>query len=194
MQDLACIRATLEMQDVLLPLRQVTLWAEVKPAELLLLKGAFPLPVEQEESPPPQPPAVPWKLTPSSVGVARRRHARASAGSAAARSSCSRSTSSPSAGSSTVRRALAPGRRPAQVADRARRRARPRRAGPQHLARAGARGRLQVLPAGDPAQRPGGHPHRPTPSHPFRMQQRRPPAHQGRGQERRRRLPSSSPS
>jgi hypothetical protein len=72
LQDLNCVRTALEMQGILTPLQKVTLWTEVTPEELIALKGAFPLPIEQSECPPPVSPGQPWKLTPASVGEAQR--------------------------------------------------------------------------------------------------------------------------
>jgi len=71
-QDLSCIRATLTMQSILTPLQQVMLWAEAGPAELATLQAALQLPVRQAERPPPKAPASAWKLTPATVGEAKR--------------------------------------------------------------------------------------------------------------------------
>jgi hypothetical protein len=74
-QDLSCAQATLAMQDILLPLQKMLVWAEVSPEELTALHGALPLPIEQEECPPPVAPRQAWKLVPSVVGEARRTRA-----------------------------------------------------------------------------------------------------------------------
>jgi hypothetical protein len=71
-QDLSCARATLEMQEVLLPLQQIVLWTEVKPEERAALQKAFNVRVVVEEGPPPEPPAQGWKLTPAAIGEAQR--------------------------------------------------------------------------------------------------------------------------
>lgn len=71
-QDLNCARATLDMQEILLPLQQIVLWTPVKAEEKTALQGAFNLPVIEEEGPPPEPPEQPWKLTPAEIGEARR--------------------------------------------------------------------------------------------------------------------------
>jgi hypothetical protein len=71
-QDLNSVRATLEMQDILAPLRQVVAWTPLKPEERALLQAAFSAPVSEEEMPPPQMPAQTWRLTPSAIGEARR--------------------------------------------------------------------------------------------------------------------------
>ena len=71
-QDLSTIRSTLEMQDILTPLRLVVAWTPLKPDERIALKGAFNLQVVEEEGPPPEAPAQPWKLTPNAIGAARR--------------------------------------------------------------------------------------------------------------------------
>jgi hypothetical protein len=74
-QDISCAQATLAMQDILMPLQKMLLWTEVSPTELTALKGALPLPIEQEEGPPPVAPKQMWKLTPAVVGEARRARA-----------------------------------------------------------------------------------------------------------------------
>ena len=71
-QDLNSVRATLEMHEILLPLRLVVAWMPLKPDELIALKGAFNIQVLEEEGPPPEIPAQPWKLTPNAIGEARR--------------------------------------------------------------------------------------------------------------------------
>jgi hypothetical protein len=71
-QDLSCARITLDMQDILAPLQKVVLWSETKPAERTALQAALNLPVVHEDAPAPEPPASSWKLTPASVGEARR--------------------------------------------------------------------------------------------------------------------------
>jgi hypothetical protein len=74
-QDVSCAQATLAMQDILTPLQKMLLWTEVSPDELVALRGALPLPVEEGECPPPIAPTQPWKLTPAVVGEARRHRA-----------------------------------------------------------------------------------------------------------------------
>ena len=74
-QDISCAQATLGMQDILTPLQKMLLWTAVSPDELTALRGALPLPIEQEECPPPVAPKQPWKLTPAVVGEARRARA-----------------------------------------------------------------------------------------------------------------------
>ena len=71
-QDLTCARATLEMHEILSPLRLVVAWTPLKPEERAALQGAFNVQVVEEEGPPPEAPAQPWKLTPSAIGEARR--------------------------------------------------------------------------------------------------------------------------
>jgi hypothetical protein len=63
------------MQDILTPLQKVMLWTEISPEELTALKEALPLPIEQGECPPPVAPEQAWKLTPSTVGEAKRTRA-----------------------------------------------------------------------------------------------------------------------
>ena len=72
LQDLACARATLEMQGILAPLQQVMLWTEINPSELAALRVALQLPVGQAERPVPRPPSPAWKLTPAVVGQAKK--------------------------------------------------------------------------------------------------------------------------
>jgi hypothetical protein len=74
-QDLSCAQATLAMQDILTPLHKMVLWTEVTPDELKALKGALPLPVEQEECPPPVAPRQQWKLVPNAVTEVRKSRA-----------------------------------------------------------------------------------------------------------------------
>jgi len=71
-QDLNCARATLEMQEILLPLRLVVAWMPLKPEERSALQSAFNVQVVEEECPPPEAPGQPWKLTPNAIGEARR--------------------------------------------------------------------------------------------------------------------------
>jgi hypothetical protein len=71
-QDLSCAQATLTMQDILTPLQKVMLWTEVSPEELAALHEVLPLPVDQEECPPPVTPAKAWKLVPAVVSEAKR--------------------------------------------------------------------------------------------------------------------------
>jgi hypothetical protein len=72
LQDLNCAQAALTMQGIVTPLRRVMLWTEISPEELSALQAAFPLPIEREECPPPVAPSQPWKLTPATVGEAKR--------------------------------------------------------------------------------------------------------------------------
>jgi hypothetical protein len=74
-QDLICAQATLAMHDILTPLQKVMLWTEIGPEEITALQGALPLPIEQEECPRPVAPSQTWKLTPATVGEAKRARA-----------------------------------------------------------------------------------------------------------------------
>jgi hypothetical protein len=74
-QDLSCAQATLAMQDILSPLQKMLLWTEVSPEELTTLRGALPLPIEQEECPAPVAPRQAWKLVPHVVTEVRRTRA-----------------------------------------------------------------------------------------------------------------------
>ena len=71
-QDLSSIRSTLDMQEILMPLRLVVAWTPLKPEERSALASAFNVQMVEEEGPPPETPAQPWKLTPSAIGEARR--------------------------------------------------------------------------------------------------------------------------
>jgi hypothetical protein len=71
-QDLNCVRASLEMQDILPPLQKIVLWTEIRPEERAALNEALPLPIEQSETPPPALPGKPWNLVPASVDEAQR--------------------------------------------------------------------------------------------------------------------------
>jgi hypothetical protein len=72
LQDLNCAQATLSMQDILAPLEHVMLWTEISADELAALQEAVPLALEQTERPAPVEPARAWKLTPATVGEAKR--------------------------------------------------------------------------------------------------------------------------
>jgi hypothetical protein len=74
-QDLRCAQATLAMQGILAPLKKMLLWTEISPEELSALQATLPLPIEQENIPPPVAPAQAWKLTPAVVGEAKRTRA-----------------------------------------------------------------------------------------------------------------------
>jgi hypothetical protein len=71
-QDLNCAQTTLEMQGILTPLEKVMVWTRISPDELTALQGTVSLPVEHADCPPPVMPVVPWKLTPATVGEAKR--------------------------------------------------------------------------------------------------------------------------
>jgi len=73
LQDLSCARATLEMQEILMPLERLILWTNVSASEVAALQQALPLSVAQEERPSPVAPAKKWKLTPAAVGEAKRK-------------------------------------------------------------------------------------------------------------------------
>ncbi len=71
-QDLACIQATLAMQEISLPLQQIMLWSEATQPEIDLLQATLQLTLKKTELPPPRAPTLAWRLTPSSVGAAKR--------------------------------------------------------------------------------------------------------------------------
>ena len=72
LQDLNCVRTSLEMQQILPPLQKVMLWTEITPEEHTALQDAVPTPIEQGPIPTPVSPGQIWKLTPASVGEAQR--------------------------------------------------------------------------------------------------------------------------
>lgn len=72
LQDLTCVRATLEMQGILTSLRQVVLWTEISPSELAAMRVALQLPIVQAERPAPRSPNPVWKLTPAVVNQAKK--------------------------------------------------------------------------------------------------------------------------
>ena len=71
-QDLSAVRSTLDMQDILMPLRLIVTWTPLKPEERSALASAFNVQVVEEEGPPPESPAQGWKLTPHAIGEVRR--------------------------------------------------------------------------------------------------------------------------
>lgn len=72
LQDINSILASLTMQDVLLPLRQVMVWADLNPAEISALQNTLKLPVYQAQRPDPVSPGSAWRLTPFAVGEAQK--------------------------------------------------------------------------------------------------------------------------
>ncbi len=74
LQDLTCVRATLEMQGILAPLQQIMLWTEISQPELAAMRIALQLPIGQTERPVPRPPSSSWKLTPAVVSQAQKDH------------------------------------------------------------------------------------------------------------------------
>jgi hypothetical protein len=77
LQDLTCIVASLQMQEVVGSLRQAVLWTDVTPDEASELQSVLGVPVRHEARPAPEIPADAWNLTPERVGeVKRQRVAR----------------------------------------------------------------------------------------------------------------------
>ena len=70
-QDLVCTRQVLSLQEVLGPLRQVVVWADVTPEEAAALQEALTLPVVTGDRPPPRAPAARWDLVPARVSRAK---------------------------------------------------------------------------------------------------------------------------
>ncbi len=76
LQDLNCIQTTLTMQGVMSPAQQIVLWLEVSPSELTLLQSGLHLPLRQVEQSAPKAPALAWKLTPPVVSEGKRARER----------------------------------------------------------------------------------------------------------------------
>ncbi len=72
LQDLTCLCAALQMQEVIGELKQIVLWMEATPQETTGLAGAFGLRVQQATRPLPRMPSDPWNLTPVRVDQAKR--------------------------------------------------------------------------------------------------------------------------
>jgi hypothetical protein len=72
LQDLTCIVAALEMQEVMGPLKQVVAWTDLTPAECGALQSAAGAPVRLETRPKPFLPREAWNLTPARVDEAKR--------------------------------------------------------------------------------------------------------------------------
>ena len=72
LQSLVCLRASLEIQSVLVQLDRIVVWTELTPVELAALEKTLRLPVQQVEGPPPVPPATAWHLCPPEVIRFRR--------------------------------------------------------------------------------------------------------------------------
>ncbi len=71
-QDITCAWAILGMQGMLPELKEVMLWTEISPPELLALQTALNLPIKHAPRPAPRDATSAWKLTPSTVDEARR--------------------------------------------------------------------------------------------------------------------------
>jgi hypothetical protein len=77
LQDLTCVVAALEMQEVVSSLKQAVSWTELTSAERGALQSAIGTPVRQEGRPAPVLPRETWNLTPPRVDeVKRQRVAR----------------------------------------------------------------------------------------------------------------------
>jgi hypothetical protein len=72
LQDLVCVVAGLQMQDVIVPPRQAVLWIDLTVTETAQLQSALGLPVRQDARPAPALPRHPWNLTPARVHEAKR--------------------------------------------------------------------------------------------------------------------------
>jgi hypothetical protein len=71
-QTLTCLRASLEIQQVLEGLSSVEIWADLKLEEIAALQKALALPTRKVECPSPIPPAVPWNLCPPEVSQSKK--------------------------------------------------------------------------------------------------------------------------
>jgi hypothetical protein len=74
LQDVTCIVAALQMQEIIGDLRQAVLWMDAAPADAGQLQAALGLPVRHQERPAPALPRERWNLTPQRVGVVQREH------------------------------------------------------------------------------------------------------------------------
>jgi hypothetical protein len=72
LQDLRCLLVSLELREILLPLREVVVWGEATPDEREALRETLHLPVRQAERPLPQMRGTAWKLVPAKVTQARQ--------------------------------------------------------------------------------------------------------------------------
>ncbi len=72
-QDLICIRSSLEMRRTIDSLKSIVLWCEIPEAEKKSLQTRLQLPVQTAKKPTPILPSEPWRLTPNSVTLAKHR-------------------------------------------------------------------------------------------------------------------------
>ena len=72
LQDLICIRGTLEMEGVLSDWREIVLWMPMSAEERLLLQTTFSLPIREQGRPDPRWPKTPWSLVPSKVSAEKK--------------------------------------------------------------------------------------------------------------------------
>jgi hypothetical protein len=73
LQDLICIRGTLEMEGVVSDWREIVLWSPLTPSERSSLQTAFGLPIRDQDRPAPRLPKTPWSLMPAKVATAKKR-------------------------------------------------------------------------------------------------------------------------
>jgi hypothetical protein len=77
LQDITCIVAALQMQNIAGTLKQIVAWTELTPTESQALQAALGAPLRQAARPAPVFPREAWNLTPARVdGAKRRRKAR----------------------------------------------------------------------------------------------------------------------
>ena len=74
-QDLTCIVAALQMQDIIGVLQQVVVWTDLAPGETAQLQSRLGLPVRSESRPAPSLPGDAWNLTPARVDEVKRQQA-----------------------------------------------------------------------------------------------------------------------
>jgi len=74
-QDLICVIAALQMQDVIGELKQAVVWTDLAPGETAQLQSTLGLPVKSESRPAPAFPSETWNLVPARVDEVKRRRA-----------------------------------------------------------------------------------------------------------------------
>jgi len=72
LQDLTCVIAALQMQEVIGTLRVAVAWTDLTPAESAELQSVLAVSVRQGTHPAPSLPQQPWNLTPARVDEAKR--------------------------------------------------------------------------------------------------------------------------
>lgn len=73
LQDLVCLRSSLEFEHIITQLRGITLWAAASAEEIASLKKALNMPVRSGERPLPRRPATTWALIPPIVNMEKKK-------------------------------------------------------------------------------------------------------------------------